>query len=76
MLLVGVGHKIKSMQEDPKAARKTRAQGTGGVYCASWGNSRGGGCARGMLKPEFKLTIRGDIPPKLVGDVDTFEDMR
>ena len=28
------------------------------------------------LKPQFKLTIRGDIPLKLVGDVDTFEDMR
>ena len=52
------------------------AQGAGGVHPSSWGSQRGGGRASGRLWPDFKVTIAGDRPPKLGGDVDTFEDMR
>ena len=63
--------------EDPTAARGARAQGgADGVHSASWGNPRGGGRAGGRLKPEIKVTIGGDRPPRLGGDVVTFEDMR
>ena len=69
----GVGHQRKAM-EDPTAARGAQAQGAGGVHSASWGNTRGGGRAGGGLKPEVKVTMGGDRPPRLGGDV-TFEDM-
>ena len=36
----------------------------------------GGGRAGGRLKPVIKVTIGGDRPPRLDGDVVTFEDMR
>ena len=63
--------------EDPAAARGARAQGADGVHSASWVNPRGGGRAGGLLKPEIKVTmIGGDRPPRLGGDVVTFEDMR
>ena len=75
-LRVGVGHQPKAMEEDPTAARGARAQGAGGVHSASWGNPRGGGRAGGGLKPEVKVTMGGDRPPRLGGDVVTFEDMR
>ena len=61
---------------DPSAARGVLAQGADGVHSASWGNSKGGGRAGGRLKPEIKVTIGGDRPPRLGGDVVTFEDMR
>ena len=61
--------------EDPTAAR-VRAQGAGGFHSASWGNPRGGDRAGGWLKPEVKVTIGGDRPPRLGGDAATFEDMR
>ena len=73
---VGVRHQPKAMEEDPTAARRARAQGAGGVHPASWGNPRDGGRAGGGLKPEVKVTIGGDTPRGLGGDVVTFEDMR
>ena len=60
----------------PAAARGARAQGAGGVHSASWGNPRGGGRAGGGLKPQAKVTIVGDRPPRLGGGTVTFEDMR
>ena len=71
--LVGVGHQLKAMG-DSTAARGGRAQGAGGVHPASWGSQSGGGRADGRLKPDVKVIIAGDKPPRLVGDVDTFED--
>ena len=62
--------------KDSTAARGARAQGAGGVHYASWGNARGRGRAGGRLTPEIKVTIGGDRPPRLGGDVFTFEDMR
>ena len=62
--------------ENPTAARGARAQGAGGVHSASWSNPRSGGRAGGRLKPEVKVTIGGDRPPRLGGDAVTFEDMR
>ena len=62
--------------EDSTAARGARAQGADGVHSASWGNPRGGGRAGGRLKPKIKVTMGGDRPPGLGGDVVTFEDMR
>ena len=53
-----------------------RAQGAGGVHPASWGRHRGGGRAGDRLKPDVKVTTAGDRPPRLGGDVVTFEDMR
>ena len=41
----------------------------------SWGSQRGGGRAGGWLKPDVKVTIGGDRPPRLGGDVVTFEDI-
>ena len=64
------------MEEDRTAARGARAQGAGGVLFASWGNPRGGGRAGGGLKPEVKVSIGGDRPPRLGGEDITFEDMR
>ena len=61
---------------DSTAAGGGRAQGAGGVHPASWGSQRGGGRAGGRLKPDVKVTIGGDRPPRLGGDVVTFEDMR
>ena len=61
---------------DSAAAAGERAQGAGGVHPASWGSQRGGGRAGGRLKPDVKVTIGGDRPPRLGGDVVTFEDMR
>ena len=40
------------------------------------GATRGGDRAGGRLKPEIKVTIMGDRPPRLGGHVVTFEDMR
>ena len=51
-------------------------QGDGGVHRSSWGSQRDGGRAGGRLKPDVKVTIGGDRPPRLGGDVVTFEDMR
>ena len=45
-------------------------------HSASWGNPRGGGRAGGRLKPEIKVTIGGDRPPRLGGDVVTSDYMR
>ena len=78
VLRAGVGHQPKAM-EDPTAARRgARAQGADGVHSASWGNPRGGRRASGRLKPEIKVTIGGDRPPRLGGESDivAFEDMR
>ena len=61
---------------DSTAAGGTRAQGAGGVQPASWGSQRVGGRAGCRLKPDVKVTIGGDRPPRLSGDVVTFEDMR
>ena len=72
--VVGVGHQLKAMG-DSNAAGGARAQGAGRVHPASWGSQRGGGRAGGRLKPEAKVTIAGDRPPRLVGGV-AFEDMR
>ena len=60
---------------DSTGAGGARAQGAGGVHPASWESQRGGGRAGGRLKPDVKVTIGGDRPPRLGGDV-TFEDMR
>ena len=60
---------------DSTAAGGARAQGAGGIHPASWGSQRGGGRAGGRLKPDVKVTIGGDRPPRLGGDVVTFEDM-
>ena len=51
-------------------------QGASGVYPASWGSQRGGGRAGGRLKPDVKVAIAEDRPPRLGEDVVTFEDMR
>ena len=50
--------------------------GAGGVHPASWGSQRGEARAGGRLKPDVKVAIAGDRPPRLGGDVVTFEDMR
>ena len=71
----GVGHQPNAM-EDPTAARGARAQGADGVQSASWGNPRGGGRAGGRLKPDVKVTIGENKPPRLRDDVVTFKDMR
>ena len=75
VLRAGVGHQPNA-EEDPTAARGARAQGADGVHSASLGNPRGGGRAGGRLKPEIMVTIRGDRPPRLGGDVAAFADMR
>ena len=62
--------------EDPTASRGVRAQGAGGVHSACRGNPRGGGRAGGRLKPEVKVTIGGDRPPRLGGDAVNVETMR
>ena len=61
---------------DSTAVGGARAQGAGGVHPASWGSQRGGGRAGGGLKPDVKVTIGEDRPPRLGADVVTFEDMR
>ena len=70
-----VWHQPRAM-EDPTAARGARARGADGVHSVSWGNPGGGGRAGGRLKPVIKVTIEGDRPPRLGGDVVTFKDMR
>ena len=69
-----MGHQLKAIG-DSTAAGGGRAQGAGGVHPANWGSQRGGGRAGGRLKPDVKVTIAGDRPPRLGGDV-TFEAMR
>ena len=71
----GVEHHPEAMGY-PTAARVAQAQGSDGVHSANWGKPRGGGRAGGRLKPVIKVTIRGDRPPRLGGDVVTFEAMR
>ena len=61
---------------DSRAAGGAGAQGGGGVHPVSWGSQRSGGRAGGRLNPDVKVTIEGDRPPRLDGDVVTFEDMR
>ena len=61
---------------DSTAGGGARAQGAGGVNPASWGSQTGGDRAGGRPKPDVKVTIGGDRPPRLGGDVVTFEDMR
>ena len=46
-----------------------RAQGAGGVHPAIWGSQRRGGRACDRLKPDVKVTIAGDRPRRLGGDV-------
>ena len=60
--------------EGPTVATGARTRGAGEAYSVIWGNPRGG--SRGRLKPEVKVTIGGDRPPRLDGDDVTFEDMR
>ena len=62
--------------DDSTAAGRGRVQGAGGVHPVSLGSQRGGGRAGGRLKPDVKVTIAGDRPPRLGGDVVTFDDMR
>ena len=59
---------------DSTAEGGPRAQGAGEVHVASWGSQRGGGRAGGRLKPDVKVTIGRDRPPRLGGDVGTLED--
>ena len=61
---------------DSTATRGARAQGSVGVHPASWGSKRCGGRPGGRLKPDLKVSIEGGRPPRLCGDVVTFEDMR
>ena len=61
--------------DDYTAAGGALAQDAGGAHPASWGSQRDGGQTCGRLKPDVKLTIGGDRPPSLGGDV-TFEDTR
>ena len=61
---------------DSTAAGGARAQDAGRVHPAGKGSLRGGGRAGGRLKPDVKVTIGGDRPPRLGGDVVTFEDVR
>ena len=70
-----MGHPPEAMG-DPKAVLGAGAQGADAVHSASWGNPRGGGRAGGRLKPEIKVMIGGDRPPRLGGDVVTFEVVR
>ena len=63
-----MGHQLKAMGGSI-AEGGGLAQGAGGVQT-------GGGGASGRLKPDVKVTIAGDRPPRLSGDVVTFEDMR
>ena len=58
---------------DSTPAGGGRAQGAGGVHHASWGSQRGGDRAGGRLKPDVKVTTGGDRPPRLGGDVVTFD---
>ena len=75
VLHAGVGHQPNA-EEDSTAARGARAQGADGVHSASLGNPRGGGRAGGRLKPEIKVSIGGDRPPRLGGGAVTFKNMR
>ena len=51
-------------------------QGAGGVHSARWGRLRGGGPAGGGLKADVHQTTEEDRPPRLSGDVVSFEEMR
>ena len=61
---------------DSTAAGGAGAQGAGGVHPARLGSQRGGGRAGGRLKPDVKVTVGVDRPPRLGGDVVTVEVMR
>ena len=74
VLLVIVGRQTKAMG-DPTVAGGARAQGAGRLHSACWGSHRGGDRTGGGLNPEVKVTIGGDRPPRLGGDVVTFEAM-
>ena len=69
-----MGHQPKTIKY-PTTAREARGQGADGFHSASCGNPRGGGRAGGRLKPEIKVTIGGDRPARVGGDVVTFEDL-
>ena len=73
--VIRVGHPLKAMG-DSNAAGGGRAQGAGGVHPVSWGSQRGGGPAGRRLKPDVKVTVGEDRPPRLGGDVLTFEYTR
>ena len=73
--VVGVGSQLKAMG-DSTAAGRGRALGAGEVHPASWGSQKCGGRAGGRPKPDVKVTVGGDRPPRLGGDVVAFEDMR
>ena len=73
--VAGVVYQLKAMA-DSTAAGGARAQGAGGVHPASWARQRGGGRAGGRLKPGVKVTVGGYRPPRLGGDVVTFDVMR
>ena len=60
---------------DSTATGGGRALGGGGVHPASWRSQRCGGRAGGRPKPDVKVTIGGDRPPRLGRDVVAFEDM-
>ena len=70
-----MGHQLKAMG-DSTAAGGGRTQSASRVHPGSWGSERGGGRAGGRLKPDVKVTVAGDRPPRLGGDVVTFEAMR
>ena len=74
VLLVVVRHQTKAMIA-PAAARGSRPQGTNGGHSACWGNHGRGGPAGCRLEPDVKVTVGGERPPRLGGDVVAFEDM-
>ena len=61
---------------DSTAERKARAQAVGSVHPESCEGRRGGSRAGGRLNPDVNLTIGGDRPPRLGGDVVTFNNIR
>ena len=72
---VGVGL-YTTTTGDPTAAGGTRPPCTGGVHAVCWDSHRGGVAVGGRLKPDVKLTIGADRPPRLGGDMGVFEGMR
>ena len=64
------------MGDSTAAAGGARTHCTGGVRPASWVSPRGGDRAGGRLKPDVKLNVGENRPPRLGGDVVTFGDMR
>ena len=63
------------MDDSTAAAGGVRAYCAGRVRPASWGSPRGGDRVGGRLKPDVKVTTGENRPPRLGGDVVTFEDM-